>query len=73
MFNEHWWNAVLPPWRTQSELFALGRSFELMLAALGGDRDRVGDAIYGAKTMSLMAVKVRKELWDSIRFHNASK
>jgi|Cyp1metagenome_2_1107374.scaffolds.fasta_scaffold17750_8 hypothetical protein len=33
-----------------------------MLAALGGDRDRVGDAIYGAKTMSLMAVKVRKEL-----------
>lgn len=42
---------------TQSELFALGRSFELMLAALGGDRDRVGDAIYGAKTMSLMAVK----------------
>ena len=43
--------------RTQSELFALGRSFELMLAALGGDRDRAGDAIYGAKTTNLVAVK----------------
>eukprot|EP00438_Fugacium_kawagutii_P032802 Skav211939 [mRNA] locus=scaffold1086:614185:618354:- [translate_table: standard] len=42
---------------SQSELFALGRSFELMLAALGGDRDRAGDAIYGAKTTQLIAVK----------------
>eukprot|EP00438_Fugacium_kawagutii_P018862 Skav221108 [mRNA] locus=scaffold233:48017:51407:+ [translate_table: standard] len=39
---------------SQSELFALGRSFELMLGALGGDRDRVGDAIYGAKTSRLV-------------------
>eukprot|EP00438_Fugacium_kawagutii_P032808 Skav211945 [mRNA] locus=scaffold1086:762172:764871:- [translate_table: standard] len=44
---------------SQSELFALGRSFELMLTALGGDRDRVGDAIYGAKTTRLITAKER--------------
>ena len=39
------------------ELVALGASFEKLLAALGGDRDRVGDAIYGAKTTALVTVK----------------
>ena len=43
--------------RTQSESFALGRSFELMVQALGGDRDRVGDAIYGALTGALVTMK----------------
>eukprot|EP00438_Fugacium_kawagutii_P033793 Skav218848 [mRNA] locus=scaffold2397:54135:62539:+ [translate_table: standard] len=42
---------------SESELFALRRSFELLLSALGGDRDRVGDAIYGAKTTQLIAIK----------------
>ncbi|CAL1164878.1 unnamed protein product, partial [Cladocopium goreaui] len=42
---------------TQSELFALGASFEKLLAALGGDRDRLGDAIYGTKTSSLVTLK----------------
>lgn len=43
--------------RTQSESFALGRSFDLMVQALGGDRDRVGDAIYGALTGALVTMK----------------
>eukprot|EP00438_Fugacium_kawagutii_P018866 Skav221112 [mRNA] locus=scaffold233:81502:84844:+ [translate_table: standard] len=42
---------------SQSELFALGRSFELMLGALDGDRDRLGDAIYGAKTTQLITAQ----------------
>eukprot|EP00435_Cladocopium_sp_Y103_P004607 s1037_g1.t1 len=42
---------------TQSELFSLGRSFELLLQALGNDRDRLGDAIYGVLTSALLAVK----------------
>jgi len=42
---------------TQSELVVLGASFEKLLTALGGDRDRVGDAIYGAKTSALATVK----------------
>eukprot|EP00438_Fugacium_kawagutii_P006054 Skav218237 [mRNA] locus=scaffold4566:182185:185298:+ [translate_table: standard] len=41
----------------ESELFALRRSFELFVSALGGDRDRVGDAIYGVKTTELIAFK----------------
>ena len=43
--------------RTQSELVVLGASFEKLLTALGGDHDRVGDAIYGAKTSALATVK----------------
>lgn len=43
--------------RSESELFALRRSFELLLSALGSERDKVGDAIYGVKTTTLIAVK----------------
>lgn len=43
--------------RTDDELLALNRSFDLSVNALGGDRDRVGDAIYGALTGSLLTMK----------------
>ena len=42
----------------------------MMLAALGGDRDRAGDAIYGAKTANLMAVKERQPEILSCHFYN---
>lgn len=38
-------------------MFALGRSFDMLVTALGGDRDRVGDAIYGALTSALVTMK----------------
>ena len=43
--------------RTDEELGALNRSFDLLVSSLGGDRDRVGDAIYGALTGSLLTMK----------------
>ena len=51
--------------RTPSELFSLGRSFELLLQALGNDRDRVGDAIYGVLTSALLAVKEPRDIPDT--------
>ena len=35
----------------------LRQSFDMLLAALGNDREAVGDAIYGLKIHALAAVK----------------
>ena len=43
--------------RTDEELRDLLSSFDLLVSSLGGDRDRVGDAIYGALTGSLLTMK----------------
>ena len=59
------------PLRSQSELFALGRSFELLLQGLGNDRDRVGDAIYGAKTANLVVFKELPQLAGMQDFHKS--
>ena len=39
------------------ECVVLVRSFDMLVSALGGDRESVGDAIYGALTSSLVCIK----------------
>lgn len=41
----------------QAEVTVVRKSFELLLAAMGNDREAVGDAIYGLKIHALVAIK----------------
>ena len=43
--------------RSSTEAHVLRQSFDMLLAALGNDREAVGDAIYGLKIHALTAVK----------------
>eukprot|EP00438_Fugacium_kawagutii_P020010 Skav203481 [mRNA] locus=scaffold921:348953:354996:+ [translate_table: standard] len=43
--------------RNQSEATVLRKSFDMLLMALGNDREAVGDAIYGLKIHALVAIK----------------
>ena len=42
---------------SQAEVTVVRKSFDLLLAAMGNDREAVGDAIYGLKIHALVAIK----------------
>ena len=43
--------------RTSPQCVVLAQSLEMLVSSLGGDRESVGDAIYGALTSSLLCIK----------------
>ena len=43
--------------RSSTEVNILRTTFDSLLSAMGGDREAVGDAIYGLKIHALVAIK----------------
>ena len=49
--------------RSSTEVNILRGTFDSLLAAMGGDREAVGDAIYGLKIHALVAIKALYSLY----------